>query len=109
MIGGAARDKNLEPDLSRVRRERSLTGEAADITVTGFITSLTVSAKFATRIRRSGNHVDALSSTLATHGKSVRRTIDESDELGDRNAADIFTEISRGSDKYLWFVEAHLG
>jgi starvation-inducible DNA-binding protein len=28
-------------------------------------------------------------------------------ELGDADTADIFTEISRGTDKWLWFVEAH--
>jgi len=55
------------------------------------------------------DHVEALSSALATFGKHVRHAIDQSDELGDRDTADIFTEISRGIDKYLWFVEAHLG
>jgi starvation-inducible DNA-binding protein len=55
------------------------------------------------------DHVETLSSTLASYGKSVRRAIDHSDELGDKDSADIFTEISRGVDKYLWFVEAHLG
>jgi starvation-inducible DNA-binding protein len=55
------------------------------------------------------DHVEALSSALAAYGKSVRRAIDQTDELGDRDTADIFTEISRGVDKYLWFVEAHLG
>jgi starvation-inducible DNA-binding protein len=55
------------------------------------------------------DHVETLSSTLASYGKSVRRAIDQSDELGDKDSADIFTEISRGVDKYLWFVEAHLG
>ena len=30
------------------------------------------------------------------------------DDLGDLNTADLFTEISRGTDKWLWFVEAHL-
>jgi starvation-inducible DNA-binding protein len=55
------------------------------------------------------DHVEALSSALAAYGKSARRAIDESDELGDKDTADIFTEISRGVDKYLWFVEAHLG
>ena len=54
-------------------------------------------------------HVDALSSALAAYGKSVSRSIDDADQLGDRDTADIFTEISRGADKYLWFVEAHLG
>jgi starvation-inducible DNA-binding protein len=55
------------------------------------------------------DHVDALSSVLAAYGRSVRQAIDRSDELGDKDTADIFTEISRGVDKYLWFVEAHLG
>lgn len=54
-------------------------------------------------------HVEALSSALAAFGKTVRRAIDATDELNDKDTADIFTEISRGVDKYLWFVEAHLG
>ena len=37
----------------------------------------------------------------------MRRAIDETDELGDTDATDICTEISRGVDKWLWFVEAH--
>jgi starvation-inducible DNA-binding protein len=55
------------------------------------------------------DHVDALSSALAKYGKAIRRSIDEADELGDKDTADLFTEVSRGVDKYLWFVEAHLG
>ena len=54
-------------------------------------------------------YVEALSSALATFGKSVRKAIDETGELGDLDTADIFTEISRGTDKRLWMVEAHLG
>jgi starvation-inducible DNA-binding protein len=53
-------------------------------------------------------HVDALSSAIAAYGKLVRAAIDESDKLGDKDTADIFTEISRGTDKWLWFLEAHL-
>jgi starvation-inducible DNA-binding protein len=52
-------------------------------------------------------HVEALSSVLAAFGKSVRRAIDSANELGDLDTADLFTEISRGIDKWLWFVEAH--
>ena len=55
------------------------------------------------------DHVEALSSALAAYGTSVRRAIEQTDARGDRDTADIFTEISRGVDKYLWFVEAHLG
>jgi starvation-inducible DNA-binding protein len=54
------------------------------------------------------DHVEAVSTALATFGKAARAAIDSSDELRDQDTADIFTEISRGVDKWLWFVEAHL-
>jgi starvation-inducible DNA-binding protein len=54
------------------------------------------------------SHVDALSSALAAFGKAARKAIDDSGNLGDQDTADIFTEVSRGVDKWLWFVEAHL-
>jgi starvation-inducible DNA-binding protein len=52
-------------------------------------------------------HVGALSRAIATFGKLIRQTIDQANELEDADTADICTEISRGADKYLWFVEAH--
>ena len=52
-------------------------------------------------------HVDALSSALARFGALVRDGIDQADDAGDKGTADLFTEISREIDKYLWFVEAH--
>ena len=54
------------------------------------------------------SHVDALSSALAAFGKSARQAINEANDLGDADTADLFTEISRGTDQWLWFVEAHL-
>jgi starvation-inducible DNA-binding protein len=53
-------------------------------------------------------HADALSSALAAFGKSARESIDKSTELRDADTTDLFTEISRGVDKWLWMVEAHL-
>lgn len=53
------------------------------------------------------DHVEALSSALAAFGKRARRAIDQTDRLGDKDTADLFTEVSRDVDKYLWFVEAH--
>ena len=38
----------------------------------------------------------------------AREAIGKSNELGDAVRADIFTEISRGVEKWLWMVEAHL-
>lgn len=53
-------------------------------------------------------HVNALAGALAEFGGRIRRAIDETDDLGDRDTSDICTEISRGIDKWLWFVEAHV-
>lgn len=52
-------------------------------------------------------HVAALSDVLAQFGRSIRIGIEELDTLGDKAGSDIVTEISRGIDKWLWFVEAH--
>ena len=52
-------------------------------------------------------HVAALSDALAAFGRTVRVGIEEMNELEDADSADILTEISRGVDKWLWFVEAH--
>ncbi len=64
--------------------------------------------EYAVKSDAGRDHVDALSSALAAFGKSARQAIDQSAELKDADTADIFTEISRGVDKWLWFVEAHL-
>ena len=52
-------------------------------------------------------HVAALSDTLAAFGRTARVGIEEMNELEDAGSADILTEISRGVEKWLWFVEAH--
>jgi starvation-inducible DNA-binding protein len=52
-------------------------------------------------------HVAALSDALAEFGRTARIGIEEMNELNDADSADILTEISRGTDKWLWFVEAH--
>ena len=52
--------------------------------------------------------VSVVADRLAAFGAAARSAIDESDERGDMDTADLFTEISRAIDKHLWFVEAHL-
>lgn len=83
-------------------------GGAAEGTVQ-VVAQRTTLTPYPVAVSAQRDHVEALSSALVAYGKSARRAIDESDELGDKDTADIFTEISRGVDKYLWFVEAHLG
>ena len=53
------------------------------------------------------DHVNALSDVLAQFSGKVREAIEELDKLEDPDSADILTEVSRGVDKWLWFVEAH--
>jgi len=65
-------------------------------------------SEYPLEIADGASHVDALSNALADFGKKVRADIDATDELGDKDTADLFTGISRGIDKLLWFVEAHL-
>ena len=58
-------------------------------------------------ISAGSDHVAALSDALAAFGRTARMGIEEMTELEDADSADILTEISRGVDKWLWFVEAH--
>ena len=59
-------------------------------------------------VAAGSRHLEALSAGLAAFGSRVRRAIGEAEGLGDQGTADLFTEISRGVDKWLWLVEAHL-
>jgi len=52
-------------------------------------------------------HVAALSDVLAQFSGMAREAITQLEELQDPDSMDILTEVSRGVDKWLWFVEAH--
>jgi len=58
-------------------------------------------------LSNGAEHVAALSDALAAFGRTVRIGIAEMDELEDADSADLLTDVSRGIDKWLWFVEAH--
>jgi starvation-inducible DNA-binding protein len=64
-------------------------------------------APYPTDIHKTKDHLAALIDAYATAAKSVREAIDETDEAGDADTADIFTAYSRSLDKFLWFLEAH--
>jgi starvation-inducible DNA-binding protein len=53
-------------------------------------------------------HAFAVSGALAAFGQSVREASDLAADFGDMSTADLFTEISRGIDHQLWFVESHI-
>lgn len=52
--------------------------------------------------------VEALAERYAALGASTRQAIETANDQGDLDTADLFTEVSRGLDKALWFLEAHL-
>ncbi|MEC4815462.1 MAG: DNA starvation/stationary phase protection protein Dps [Scytonema sp. PMC 1069.18] len=53
-------------------------------------------------------HVTALAERFAPYAKHLRESIDKTNDLGDADTADLYTEVSRTIDKRLWFLEAHL-
>ncbi len=64
-------------------------------------------SQFPMEITEGSDHVDALSNALAEFAKNTRANVDDADKAGDMITADLFTEVARGTDKLLWFVEAH--
>jgi starvation-inducible DNA-binding protein len=53
------------------------------------------------------SHIFAVSAALAAFGQSVREAIGLATAFGDPLTADLLTEIGRGIDQQLWFVESH--
>ena len=70
-------------------------------------TARTRLAEYPLQIADGMAHVQAVARALSTFGEQARRTIEEANVLDDADTADLFTEVSRGIDKWLWFVEAH--
>jgi starvation-inducible DNA-binding protein len=50
-------------------------------------------------------HSNALSTTLTAYGKHARYASEQATLLQDTDTAAIFTEIARGIDKWLWYVQ----
>lgn len=81
-------------------------GGIAEGTV-GVVARRTTLAGYPLALSAGADHVAALSDALAGLGRTARIGIEEMNELEDAATADVLTEISRGIDKWLWFVEAH--
>lgn len=63
---------------------------------------------YPTGIYAIADHIAALIDSYAAYANAVRENIDETDEAGDPDTADLFTEVSRAVDTQLWFLEAHV-
>jgi starvation-inducible DNA-binding protein len=63
--------------------------------------------EYPTSISSGEDHVKSLSAAIAAFASRMRLAIGETDDLDDAATVDICTEITRGADKWLWFIEAH--
>jgi len=81
-------------------------GGVAEGTI-GVVAERTSLIDYPLTISSGAEHVAALSDALSEFGRVVRIGIEEMTDLDDAGSADILTEVSRGIDKWLWFVEAH--
>lgn len=68
----------------------------------------TTAKPYPTDIYKIDDHLRALIEAYSKVANNTRKAIDEADDAGDADTADIFTEASRGLDKALWFLEAHV-
>ena len=64
--------------------------------------------EFPTEATTCTQHLEALTARYAALAATSRSAIDTAGQLGDADSADLFTEISRGLDKALWFLESHI-
>jgi len=82
-------------------------GEVAKGTIKD-IDAETVLPPYPESITSGFDHLEMMSNALSIASKEIRANIDKAEKLEDAGTTDLFTEISRGLDESLWFVEAHL-
>lgn len=63
---------------------------------------------YPTDIHATKDHLGALAERYGTAADLVRDAIDQTDDAGDADTADILTNYSRSLEKALWFIEAHI-
>ena len=64
--------------------------------------------EYPTNVIMDLDHVRALSERYSVFANNTRKAIDATDDAGDPDTADLLTDVSRDTDKWLWFLEAHL-
>jgi len=75
---------------------------------TQVVAKSTTLAAYPTDIHSSKAHLEELIERYGKIANAVRKAIDETDNAGDADTADLFTAYSRALDKALWFLEAHV-
>ncbi len=63
---------------------------------------------YPTTLTEGLDHVRALAERFAAYATKIRGNITDTADVEDPGSAAIYTDISRGVDKQLWLLEAHL-
>ena len=84
--------EEIEAEVDEVAERAVALGGLVDGTVEGVSKKTTLDA-YPTNITNGKDHVELLSSALAAAGKRVRAAIDQTDELGDADTADLLTGV----------------
>ena len=95
-------------DLNDKMAERAAALGGTACGTTQEVASGTTLAPYPTNIYAVKDHLEALLERYGAVAGAVRKGIDETDEAGDADTADLFTEASRALDKMMWFIEAHV-
>src|ERR1700756_3478506 len=99
--------ENLEEQIDTIAERITALGGRARGTIATVARTSTLKP-YPEEIAEGLAHLEALSGALADYGAKLRGSIEAADRLGDADTADLFTGISRETDKFLWFLEAHL-
>ncbi|NPD68847.1 DNA starvation/stationary phase protection protein Dps [Lichenicola cladoniae] len=97
-----------QDDLNDKMAERITALGGTALGTTQVITKDSQLAPYPTDIYKVADHLAALIDRYSVFGNAVRQNIDDTDEAGDADTADLLTEVSRAIDKQLWFLEAHV-
>lgn len=58
-------------------------------------------------LANGSDHAAAVTKALSAFGATLQASLNDTMACNDPNSTDMLTEISRGIDQWLWFVEAH--
>jgi starvation-inducible DNA-binding protein len=65
-------------------------------------------AEYPSALVEGSAHVQALAERFAQYAAALRDNIALAADVEDAGSAAVYTDISRGIDKRLWFMQAHL-